>query len=191
VGLVEVAAGVHVALAPIPPRATESRAARALLRRLLVAVAGDAVGDTPIASRLSGQPFLPWRRDLAVSLSHSGAWVAAAVGVGVEVGVDVQVPQPVSARLLRRCCRPSARAELARMLPAGRDLEFAWIWSAQEACVKAKGLGLAGLPWTIPIGVGQRAGTWGGVTWLALRDRFPVPVSCAHETVLPGKEPPR
>jgi 4'-phosphopantetheinyl transferase len=62
-----------------------------------------------------------------------------------------------------------------------RDLEFAWIWTAQEACVKATGQGLAGRPWTVPVEVGQRAGTWHGVRWLSLRDRFGTPVSCAYQ----------
>jgi 4'-phosphopantetheinyl transferase len=173
--MVEIDDGVHVALAR---RTTgESAAARSLLRHLLIEVAE----DTPVAKRPSGQPFLPERPDLGVSLSHSGDWVAAAVGpaaVGLGVGVDVQVPEPVPAGLLRRCCSPATRAVLARM--PGRDREFAWIWTAQEACVKATGQGLAGLPWLIPVEAGQRMGTWRGIRWLSLRDSFPVPVSCAY-----------
>jgi 4'-phosphopantetheinyl transferase len=188
---IEVADGVHVAVSPFTTRAAESTtararesaAARSLLRRLLAYVAGPAAGTTPIASRRSLQPYLPARPDLAISLSHSGQWVAAAVGIGAEVGVDVQVPEPTPARLLRRCCRPSAY-ELLRRLPApGRDVEFAWIWTAQEACVKATGQGIGGLPWTIPVDVGQRSGDWHGVTWLSMRDRCHVPLSCAYRPV--------
>lgn len=193
---VEVADGVHVALSPMAApaavaagpvgcplawRAREHAAVRALVRRLLTAVAGPDAGATPIAARPHGQPYLPLRPDLAISLSHSGDWVAAAVGVGPEVGVDVQVPQDTPATLLRRCCGPATREALAAMPRPRRELEFAWIWTAQEACVKATGLGLAGRPWAIPVEVGQRCGTWHGVSWLALRDRFPVPVSCAYE----------
>lgn len=177
----EVADGVHVALAPTAQAPeVEGAAARALLRRLLAEVAGRDAGATPLAARPGGQPFLPERPDLTVSLSHSGGWVAAAVGLGPDVGVDVQVPQPASAALLRRCCGPAARRALAAMPPRRLDEEFAWIWTVQEACVKATGSGLAGRPWTIPVGVGQRAGTWRRVRWLSLRDRVGVPVSCAY-----------
>jgi 4'-phosphopantetheinyl transferase len=188
---VEVAEGVHVAVAPVAVRAPdsvtrrvrESSAARALLRRLLTEVAGPEAGGMPIVSRQSGQPFLPGRPDLTISLSHSGEWMAAAVGVGATVGVDVQVPEPTPERLLRRCCGPSTREALAEMPAPQRDLEFAWIWTAQEACVKATGQGIGGLPWTIQVDVGQLAGDWHGVRWLAMRDHFPVPVSCAYGEV--------
>jgi 4'-phosphopantetheinyl transferase len=190
---VEVADGVHVAMAPMTEspapaaaaasvpswRVREYTAVRALLREVLTRVAGPAAGATPIAARDSGQPFLPRRPDLTVSLSHSGEWVAAAVGVGARVGVDVQVPQDTPDTLVRRCCGPAARAALAELPAPSRDLEFAWLWTAQEACVKATGAGLAGAPWTIPVEVGQHAGTWQGVRWLALRDHASVPVSCA------------
>jgi 4'-phosphopantetheinyl transferase len=183
---VEVAQGVHVALSPMAAlapgethwRTRERAATRALLRRLLAEVCGPDAAGTPLAARRTGQPYLPERPDVTVSLSHSGEWAAAAIGVGASVGVDVQVPQP-AARLLRRCCRPAAREVLAGMPSPRRDLEFAWLWTAQEACVKATGAGLAGLPWTIPVEVGQRAGRWHDVRWLSLRDRCRVPVSCA------------
>jgi 4'-phosphopantetheinyl transferase len=190
---VEVADGVYLAVAqvtvrapaPVTRRTRESAAARSVLRRLLTEIAGPEAGATPIASRQSGQPYLPWRPDLTVSLSHSGDWMAAAVGIGSVVGVDVQVPEPTPERLLRRCCHPLAQEELAGLPAADRDVEFAWIWTAQEACVKATGQGIAGLPWTIPVDVGQRAGSWRGVAWLSPRDRFAVPVSCAYAEVVP------
>jgi 4'-phosphopantetheinyl transferase len=169
---VEAADGVHVAVARRDTE--ESAAARSLLQQLLSTVAE----STPVANHPNGRPFLPERPDLGVSLSHSGDWVAAAVGVGVDVGVDVQVPQPTPEGLLERCCSPATRARLVRM--PGRDREFAWIWTAQEACVKATGQGMAGLPWRIPVEAGQREGTWQGIRWLSLRDSFLIPVSCAY-----------
>src|SRR5262249_38101660 len=107
---VQIAGHVQAALAPIPRGVGESAAARQLLRELLAPFG--TVGD--LAARSSGQPYLTRRPDLAVSLSHSDGWVAAAVGAGTDVGVDVQVPQPVPPGLLRRCCRPATRAALAR-----------------------------------------------------------------------------
>ncbi|TCO60703.1 4'-phosphopantetheinyl transferase family protein [Actinocrispum wychmicini] len=162
---------VRVAVAPKAPQVGESAAARKLLCRLIASPATVVNGP-------NGRPFLPGRLDLSISLSHSGEWVAAAVGVGVDVGVDVQVPERATDGLIRRCCTSETGVALAGM--ADRDVEFAWIWTAQEACVKATGQGLAGLPWRIPVDVGQRAGTWQGVRWVSLRGRSPVPASCAY-----------
>lgn len=162
-------------------RVPERLAARALLRHLVAEVAGERAAASPLAARAGGQPYLATRPDLGVSVSHAGGWVAAAVRPGGPVGVDVQVPLPVREGLLERCCTPSARRELARLSGPVRDEEFAWIWSVQEACVKAAGAGVAGRPWTIPVEVGQLAGRWRGFRWSALRGAWPVPVSCAHD----------
>jgi 4'-phosphopantetheinyl transferase len=178
---VAVADGVYSAAAPVPALAVQSErlAARALLRRLLAEVAGSDAAAAPLAADARGRPFLAGRPDLGVSLSHSGGWVAAAVLVaGGCVGVDVQVPVLPSDRLLRRCCGAGA-ARLARLSERRRSAEFAWIWSVQEACVKASGAGISGLPWTIPVPIGQRAGRWRDFAWLALRDELPVSWSCA------------
>lgn len=161
---------VYVAVAAKPQGVGESAAARDLLSRLLP--------KARVATKPNGRPYLPNQPDLSVSLSHSGEWVAAAVGVGVDVGVDVQVPEPVSEGLINKCCTVASSATLAGR--PDRDQEFAWIWTAQEACVKATGQGLGGLPWRIPVDVGQRTGTWQGVRWLQLRGRSPVPASCAY-----------
>ncbi|KAA2255361.1 4'-phosphopantetheinyl transferase superfamily protein [Solihabitans fulvus] len=161
-------------------RAAEYLAARALLRRLLAEVAGPAAAVLPIAADEAGRPHLPDRPDLTISLSHEGDWVAAAVGLGVDVGVDVQPPQPASEGLRRRCCTPRARRALAELPAADRDREFAWIWTVQEACVKADGTGVAGLPWTVPVEVGQRAGVWGDYRWRRLPDSIGVPASFAY-----------
>ncbi|MFI5844830.1 4'-phosphopantetheinyl transferase family protein [Catenuloplanes sp. NPDC051500] len=161
------------------PRA-ERLAARTLLRTLLAAELGRAAGTTPIAVHGSGQPYLPaWPR-ITISLSHDAGTVAAAFGRGVPVGIDVQVPVPAPPALLRRCCTPAARAVLGDLPAPVRDHEFAWIWTVQEACVKATGAGLAGRPWTIPVPVGRRAGMWNDLRWVSLRGHSRVPVSVAH-----------
>ncbi|PZG02565.1 4-phosphopantetheinyl transferase [Micromonospora deserti] len=157
----------------------ERLAARALLRMLLVEELGPAAGDTPLAAYPTGQPYLPdWPR-IGVSLSHDAGTVAAALGLGVPVGVDVQTPVPAPPALLRRCCAPPVQAALDRLPAAVRDREFAWIWSVQEACVKATGAGLAGAPWTVPVPYRRRAGRWRDLRWRSLRGRSRVPVSVA------------
>ncbi len=159
------------------PRAAERLAARALLRRLLAETADEEATAAPLLAERSGRPFLGGRRDIAVSLSHCDGWAAAAVGLGCRVGVDVQPPRP---RVPMPAPPHPHRRRTPRKLPdASSDLEVAWIWSVQEACVKATGNGLAGRPWLIPVEPGARAGRWGPLRWAALREHFPVPVSCA------------
>ncbi|CAL9420652.1 hypothetical protein SUDANB95_01838 [Actinosynnema sp. ALI-1.44] len=173
-GVLAVAPGVFAAVGRAAC-ASEGLAARGLLARLLGVVEPPAA-LLPVSSRPSGQPFLEGRPELSVSLSHDGGWVAAAVGIGVEVGVDVQPPLPVSHGMLRRCCTSTAFAALSSMSTV--DGEFAWMWSVQEACVKAEGTGVGGLPWSVPVEVGQVTGVWRGYRWHRLPT--PVPASCAY-----------
>jgi len=163
-----------------PHRADEYLAARTLLRGLISEVAGARLAASGIAAHPGGQPFLTARRDLGISLSHTTGWVAAAVHLRGQVGIDVQVPVPAGGRLGLRCCTPSALDALIALPLAERDLEFARIWSVQESCVKATGRGIAGLPWTIPVEVGQASGTWHDVRWSAPRRELPVALSCAY-----------
>jgi 4'-phosphopantetheinyl transferase len=156
-------------------RVKEFLAARTLLRSLLAELVG-APHEGVIGREDSGRPWLPGLPGVGVSLSHSAGWIAAAASRGREVGVDVQVPISVSQRLIARC-----RAEgLLEVAEPRRATEFAWVWSAQEACVKATGQGIGGLPWTVPVAVGQDTGDWGPVRWTSLRGHSAVPVSCAY-----------
>ncbi|MGA4997283.1 4'-phosphopantetheinyl transferase family protein [Streptomyces arboris] len=169
----------RAAASRLPPwRAEEYAASRTLLRALLREIGEDVAGG-PVAARSSGRPYLPGRPDLGVSLSHSSGWVAAAVGQGRDVGVDVQTPVHASGRLLRLCCSPADAEALAVLPEARRRREFAWIFTVQEACVKAVGRGFSGRPWNVPVEVGQQAGIWGPVSWCAPRGGVPVPVACA------------
>ncbi|MEW1762024.1 4'-phosphopantetheinyl transferase superfamily protein [Streptomyces cyaneofuscatus] len=175
----------RAAASRLPPwRAEEYAASRTLLRALLREIGEDVAGG-PVAAHPSGRPYLPGRPDLGVSLSHSSGRVAAAVGRGCAVGVDVQAPSYVSDRLLGRCCSPADAEALAGMPEARRRREFAWIFTVQEACVKAVGRGLSGRPWNVPVNLGQQAGDWGRVSWCAPRDGEPFPVGCAWNASLP------
>jgi 4'-phosphopantetheinyl transferase len=161
-------------------RAAEFLAGRATLRRLLALVAGERAARARVAATGRGRPYLPELRHLSVSVSHTDGWIAAAVGEHRSVGVDVQAPAPVADAVLRRCCTDQSLRFLTALPAARRAVEFAWIWSVQEACVKAAGLGLAGQPWRIPVRARASAGRWRDYQWTTLRGRFPVPVSCAY-----------
>lgn len=166
-------------------RAEQYVAARTLLRRLLAASGRPLAAGEPVVAGPRGRPLLPGAPDTAVSLSHSGAWVAAAVltaapgGRAPEIGVDVQTPCTPSRGLVRRCCQGTVPPALAALPDAELRREFAWIWSVQEACVKATGMGLAGRPWTIPVRPGERSGHWRHLRWRALRGLSPVPLAFA------------
>ncbi|MFC9844742.1 4'-phosphopantetheinyl transferase family protein [Streptomyces sp. NPDC060223] len=174
-----VAAMDQAAASDLPPwRAVEHAASRTLLRALLREI-GEDIRAGPVAARRSGRPYLPDRPGLGVSLSHSSGWAAAAVGRDRDVGIDVQIPSRVSDRMLRFCCSPEDAETLALLPEDRRRREFAWIFTAKEACVKAVGTGLSGRPWIVPVTLGQRTGHWEHVHWSAPRHRRPVPLSCA------------
>ncbi|WP_262062082.1 4'-phosphopantetheinyl transferase family protein [Streptomyces sp. STR69] len=159
-------------------RATEFLAVRSLLRALLRVLAPGLPGPV-IAAHDTGRPHLPQHPDTGISFSHSGGWAAVCVGFGRQVGVDIEVPGPMSPQMVRRCCTPRDAARLSTLPGRDRETAFAWLWTAQEACVKALGTGLAGAPWTVPVGIGQRGGTWNGVRWRAQYDASRIPLTCA------------
>ncbi|MFH8803882.1 4'-phosphopantetheinyl transferase family protein [Streptomyces sp. NPDC017936] len=172
--------------AALPPhRAAERLAARRALRGLLAARFPEAQ-DADVVYCARGRPALAGRPDIGISVSHDGDAVAACAALGHAVGLDVQHPPPsVPDTLLRRCARGRAEA-LSRLPPRLRAREFAWLWTVQEACVKAAGTGLAGRPWTIDVPLPATHGTWGPHHWTSLRGRTTVPLSVAY-TALPDR----
>jgi 4'-phosphopantetheinyl transferase len=165
--------------AALPPwRAQETLAGRWLLRTLLARLLPTAA-QAPLVAVGNGRPVLSGWPRVGVSVSHDGGVVAAAVSLDRPVGVDVQLPpEQLSDRLARRCLR-GRTADLHRVPPTLRTTEFAWVWSVQEACVKARGTGLAGRPWSIDVPVRPTTGRWRELTWVALRDHTDIPISCA------------
>ncbi|MGW1196724.1 4'-phosphopantetheinyl transferase family protein [Streptomyces sp. NPDC002536] len=196
-GPVEVAPGVFVAVGragrtsarPHPVDAADAEAfgarrarefltGRALLRSVLCAVVPRAQEDAVVKAP-GGRPLLAGHRDIGVSVSHDADLVAAAVAPGRAVGVDVQHPQGApSPRMLRRCLHEHA-ASVARLSGDRQAEELAWAWAVQEACVKAEGSGLAGLPWRIDVPPARSAGRWRQFTWLRLDTLSTTPLACA------------
>ncbi|MFG2892554.1 4'-phosphopantetheinyl transferase family protein [Streptomyces sp. NPDC048248] len=159
-------------------RAREFLAGRALLRELIAAVC-PAPAAADITADPGGKPRLRGHRTVGISVSHSGGALAAGVAIGRDLGVDVQRPgSAVTPSLARRLLHGHAR-RITALPPARAAEEVAWVWTAQEACVKACGAGLSGRPWTIDVPPGARAGRWGDYRWLSLRDHSPLPLSCA------------
>ncbi|MGA4803265.1 4'-phosphopantetheinyl transferase superfamily protein [Streptomyces lavendulocolor] len=166
------------AAAGMPPwRAAEHLAGRALVRHLLAGLLGEEGARGPVVPEPGGRPRLPGSPGTGISVSHSGPYAVAAVGAGADVGVDVQVPVPPSPRMLRRCCAPRTAARLTAMEPGPAALAFARVWAVQEACVKARGTGLAGAPWRVPADPDAPAGAWGSLRWC----RLPRPAGAGPE----------
>lgn len=155
---------------------TGRSAVRALLHDVLPAAA-----QAPISAEPGHKPAVTGFDEVSISISHSEHLVAVAVSTAGPVGIDLQLPPDSDcARLLRRCAHRYLD-HFAALSDAERAVELAWIWTAQEACVKATGQGLAGLPWQIDVRPGQPAGRWRQLRWLSLRESSPAPVSCAWQ----------
>ncbi|GLY37953.1 hypothetical protein Amsp01_039770 [Amycolatopsis sp. NBRC 101858] len=165
-------------------RRGEFLAGRTLLRHLLRRIRPD-LAALPLCADPAGKPRLDaGGEDLAlpgITISHDEDRIAAAVCAHGDVGVDVQLPPArLTDSAVRRCLGSHAPAVTA--LPRlRRAKEFAWVWTVQEACVKAAGTGMAGRPWSIDVPPGAVSGHWGGFAWLSLRTRSPVPLSCAFQ----------
>lgn len=157
------------ARAMAPWRAEEFLAGRGLLRELLTRVAPDAANaGVPAGTRPA---VTGWPR-LGVSVSHDEGTVAAAVAVGHRVGVDVQhAGGTLAPGLVRRILHNHPVTDPAE--------ELAWVWTVQEACVKADGTGIAGQPWAIDVPPYQERGRWRDLAWRSLRGMSAIPLSVA------------
>lgn len=159
-------------------RIAEFLSSRALLRHLLRETLPE-LAESPVRKDRHGRPSLEGHPQIGISISHDGESVAVAVAPHRLVGIDVQVPPgTVSVPMLRRCLRTHA-PDVAALPERQRAVEFSWVWTVQEACVKAAGTGLSGRPWSIDVPPGRLRGRWGDFEWVSLRDTSPVPLSCA------------
>lgn len=163
-----------------PWRVQQLLSGRALLRALLSQVLPEAATARVLAGP-NGKPFLDGWPRIGISVSHDEEHLAVCVAADRRVGVDVQVPPDrVGARLLRRCAHRHLDG-LTRLPSPRRDTVFAEIWTVQEACVKAEGSGIGGLPWTIDVAPHADRGSWQGLQWRKVRDLADAPMACAWD----------
>ena len=130
-----------------PLRRRQHLAGRALLRELLGHWPG-VDPTTEIRARPGQAPMLPAWPSLQLSVSHSGALVAAAVA-DQPVGIDVEEPRigrDLSA-LARWSMDEVEYAAWAALPPAQRTSAFYRSWTAKEAAYKASARTQAGLAW--------------------------------------------
>ncbi len=110
--------------------------------------AAKAAGLSPTEIEIShdekGKPFCKGL-SLSVSLSHSGAYIAVAVGQS-PVGVDVERKRKFSLAVSRRWFRPKEHEFLTSLPAEERARAFFRLWTLKEAALKYTGEGLAGGP---------------------------------------------
>ena len=109
--------------------------------------AGLSPAEIGISHDEKGKPFckgLP----ISVSLSHSGAHIAVAVGQSA-VGVDVERKRKFSLAVSRRWFQTKEHEFLTSLPEEERARAFFRLWTLKEAALKYTGEGLAGGPETV------------------------------------------
>jgi 4'-phosphopantetheinyl transferase len=132
-------------------------AARGWLRRVLAAEVGCQPGAVALADG-PGKPRLAGPGGPCFNLSHAGDVAVVAVA-DREVGVDVEPIAGAAAVLdaVRVACTPAETAALDRLDPGRRAEAFLRLWTAKEAYLKARGVGLSVAPHGVHVGA-ERAG---------------------------------
>lgn len=125
------------------PRQAQWLAGRVLVQRML---AVSALPDMPLPlhNDATGRPFLASPGPVpAVSLSHSGAWVAALLAPpGTPVGVDVEVVRDKAQRIAHKFLNNEELAAIELLTIAdstGSTELFSLLWSAKETLYKLAG----------------------------------------------------
>lgn len=126
------------------PRQAQWLAGRVLVQRMLAAVAPASVPLPLLQNDATGRPFLAGTGPVpAVSLSHSGAWVAALLAPpGTPVGVDVEVVRDKAQHIAHKFLNDTEQAAIKTIIKsdAATDNElFSLLWSAKETLYKLAG----------------------------------------------------
>ena len=126
------------ALLPVagPARQAQWLAGRALAHRLATELLETQPASLQVLNEPTGRPYLVGGDPgLAVSLSHSGAWVAAVLARGGQVGVDVEMVRDKARRLGGRFLSLAEQAE-AEAAAHDADAHYTLLWSAKETLYK-------------------------------------------------------
>ena len=116
-------------------------AGRVLAHELLDVLAGHAPGGLVVQNDATGRPWLAGAaHQLTLSLSHSGAWVAAVLAHGARAGVDVEMIRDKAQRLAGKFLNPAewteAEAATQAAAPDVASAHYTLLWSAKEALYK-------------------------------------------------------
>ena len=120
-----------------------------LLRTILARYVGGAASRIEFSAGTHGKPALSGHscaaQDIQFSLSHSGTYALVAVAAGRAVGVDVEVCRP-GVDALQLAERFFAAGESQQIAQAPGDAQsrlFYRYWTAKEAYLKGRGVGLS------------------------------------------------
>lgn len=108
----------------------------------LAEAAGVSPSEVEIAHDEKGKPFWPGG-SFSVSLSHSGGYIAVAMGREA-VGVDVEKKRKATPAVAKRWFRPKENALLESLSEQERTRTFFLLWTLKEAALKQMGEGLSG-----------------------------------------------
>ncbi|GGE95362.1 4'-phosphopantetheinyl transferase superfamily protein [Hymenobacter cavernae] len=110
-------------------RATQWLAGRVLAHALLRQLTTSA--PPLLRNDANGRPFCEHLPELAVSLSHSGKWVAAIVATKGSLGIDIELVRPKAQKLASRFLSEAEQAD------AGDETtKYSLYWSAKETLYK-------------------------------------------------------
>lgn len=110
-------------------------------------IAGCSPSEIEISHDEKGKPFSE-KLPFSVSLSHSGPYIAVAVGKS-NVGVDVERKRKFNLSISRRWFRPEEHEFLTSLPEEESARAFFRFWTLKEAALKYTGEGLAGGPETV------------------------------------------
>ena len=121
--------------------------AQAMLRVILGRYTGLAPEEIVFATNAFGKPYLPaqdHRAPLRFNHTDSGDWSLVALSANREVGVDLEktVPREGFERIVARYFAEDEKAAFFALPPEERLSAFYYGWTAKEAFLKAKGVGL-------------------------------------------------
>ncbi len=120
--------------------------ARAQARALFARVIGCAATDLKISADEAGRPFLTAPETRPISWSRSGPLALAAIGERAHLGVDVERIRDLDWRsMLAMATTEIERAAILELGDAAASHRaFVRAWTAKEAILKLRGVGLAG-----------------------------------------------
>ena len=126
------------------------------LRHVLAAALGTPAGDVPLTED-PRKPRLAATGGPCFNLSHAGELALVAVS-DREVGVDVErLDRGVAPEAVRLACTQSEAAALDRLPDHARAEAFLRLWTAKEAYLKGRGLGLTVSPDWVEVGMPDEA----------------------------------
>lgn len=115
-------------------------AGRVLLHRLLTHFQSESSTPVMVRNDATGRPWVEGdTRGLSISLSHSGAWVAAVLARGGRVGIDVEIIRDKAQRLATKFLNPTERAlahSATLAAPEAGQAHYTLLWSAKETLYK-------------------------------------------------------